>query len=68
MDTTINNETLSTVNINDTFTISDISKENDPFWVIFMYRSQLVMTLIRAIANTATSITLIKNRQVSEIS
>ena len=65
-DTTIINETLSAVNVNGTFTMSAIStKEDDPFWLIFMDRSQLVMTLIGVVANTATSITLIKNRQVT---
>ena len=66
---TINNNTRSITNINDrsTFTITATSiKEGDPFWMIFVDRSQLVMTLIGVIANIGTSITL-KNRQVCEL-
>ena len=55
------------MNINDTFTINAVlTKDDDPFWMIFMDYSQLVMTLIGVIANIGTSITLIKNKQVSE--
>ena len=59
---------LFPININDTFTINSTSAnstdDGDPFWIILMDRSQLVMTLIGVIANIGTSITLIKNKQV----
>ena len=40
---------------------------DSPLWIILMDRSQLVMTTIGLIANIATSLTLIKNGQVSGI-
>ena len=55
---------------NDLYTINNVTeivmKKADPFWVIFMDRSQLVMTIVGFLANIATSITLIKNGQVSD--
>ena len=42
-----------------------LSNEKDPLWMILIDRSQLVMTIIGFLANIATSITLIKNGQVS---
>ena len=54
------------VNINDTNTTSiNNTDDGDPFWMILMDRSQLVMTLIGVIANIGTFVTLIKNKQVS---
>ena len=45
---------------------SKINKNiKDPLWMILMDQSQLVMTVIGLIGNIATSITLIKNGQVS---
>ena len=38
---------------------------DSPLWIVLMDRSQLVMTIIGLIANIATSLTLIKNGQVS---
>ena len=40
------------------------SSTNNEFLLIFLDRSQLVMTIIGVIANIGTSITLIKNGQV----
>ena len=56
------------VNINDTNATSiNSTADGDPFWMILMDRSQLVMTLIGVIANIGTFVTLIKNKQVSGI-
>ena len=67
-DTSTINDTLFTVNVNDTFTTNAVStKDDDSFWILFLDRSQLVMTLIGVIANSVTTITLTKNRQVCEI-
>ena len=66
-DTTVINNSLSIMNTNDTFnTNAVLAKSDDPLWVLFMDNSQLVMTLIGVIANTATFITLIKNKEVCE--
>ena len=61
-----------TTNINnDSYTINNVTeivmKNANPFWMILMDRSQLVMTIVGFLANIATSITLIKNGQVSEL-
>ena len=67
-DSTMGNITSSKIDINETLPINATSKkDDDPFWLIFMDRSQLVMTLIGVIANTATFITLIKNKQVCKV-
>ena len=63
-----NDLTASTTDLNDTFSSKVTAKsqdDGDPFWIMIMDRSQLAMTLIGVIANIGTSITLIKNRQVS---
>ena len=52
-------------NLNENGNERDVQKENDPFWMVLMDRSQLVMTTIGLLANIATSITLIKNAQVN---
>ena len=63
--TSVINNTLSAIH---SLSVNDTSKkEDDPFWVLLMDRSQLVMTLIGVIANTVTTITLIKNREVCQI-
>ena len=59
----ITTDILSTDNI----TISLISDNKDPIWLIILQRSQLIMTILGVIANLGTSITLIKNGQVSKI-
>ena len=51
----------------DNITISLISDNKDPIWLIILQRSQLIMTILGVIANLGTSITLIKNGQVSKI-
>ena len=40
------------------------SSTNNEFLLIFLDRSQLVMTIVGVIANIGTSVTLIKNGQV----
>ena len=51
----------------DNITISLISDNKDPIWLIILQRSQYIMTILGVIANLGTSITLIKNGQVSKI-
>ena len=63
-------ETLSVTTdilLTDNNTISLISDNKDPIWLIILQRSQLIMTILGVIANLGTSITLIKNGQVSKI-
>ena len=60
----VTTDTLPTDNNN----ISLISDDEDPVWLIVLQRSQLIMTMLGVIANLGTSITLIKNGQVSKIS
>ena len=43
------------------------SSSSNDFLLIFLDRSQLVMTIVGVIANIGTSVTLIKNGQVSEM-
>ena len=40
------------------------NNDNSPLWIVLMDQSQLVMTIFGLIANIATSLTLIKNREV----
>ena len=61
--TTLFNTSLFTINLNETF--PENAKRNDHFWILFMDRSQLVMTVIGIIANIVTFVTLTKNGQVS---
>ena len=61
-------ETSSVTNdilVTDNYNISLISDNKDPIWLIVLQRSQLIMTILGVIANLGTSITLIKNGQVS---
>ena len=46
-------------------TISDDNDES-PLWMTLMDQSQLVMTIVGFVANMATSVTLLKNGQVSD--
>ena len=50
---------------NNNLPLSSMSNNKDPVWLIILQRSQLIMTIIGVIANLGTSITLIKNGQVS---
>ena len=45
--------------------INNKSNDKDPLWMILMDQSQLVMTIVGLVANVATTLTLIKNGQVS---
>ena len=45
--------------------INNKDDDKDPLWMILMDQSQLVMTIVGLIANMATTLTLIKNGQVS---
>ena len=56
---------LFAMNMNDYATNESITQDKDPLWMVLMDRSQLIMTIIGFLANVATSITLIKNGQVS---
>ena len=59
-----NNHSISiTENLTDYYDNKSSSTSNE-FLLIFLDRSQLVMTIIGVIANIGTSITLIKNGQV----
>ena len=62
-DTTLLNTSLLTINLNESY--PENAKRNDHFWILFMDRSQLVMTIIGIIANIVTFITLTRNGQVS---
>ena len=63
------NHTTSTLILkNLTFYHDNItSSSSNDFLLIFLDRSQLIMTIVGLIANIGTSITLIKNGQVSEM-
>ena len=58
-----NHSTLITANLTHYYDNKTSSTNND-FLLIFLDRSQLVMTIVGVIANIGTSITLIKNGQV----
>ena len=60
---TTGNLTLVYKNLSDSNSL--ILNNEDSVWVIFLQQSQLIMTIVGLIANTGTSITLIKNGQVS---
>ena len=62
---TLLNLNLFTTNFNGTYPENVNGKKNDHFWIIFMDRSQLVMTIIGIIANIVTFVTLTRNGQVS---
>ena len=62
---TVTTNNLTPVYKNISASDSLISNNEDSVWVIFLERSQLVMTIIGLIANLGTSVTLIKNGQVS---
>ena len=61
MDTNITNTSSTKVLYDNNNTINDDS----PLWMTLMDQSQLVMTIVGFVANMATSITLLKNGQVS---
>ena len=50
---------------NNNLPISSMPDNKDPVWLIILQKSQLIMTIVGVIANLGTSITLIKNGQVS---
>ena len=56
---------LFTINFNGTYPENVYAKKNNHFWILFMDRSQLVMTIIGIIANIVTFATLTKNGKVS---
>ena len=56
---------LFTTNFNGTYPENVNGKKNDNFWILFIDRSQLVMTIIGIIANIVTFMTLTTNGQVS---
>ena len=64
-DTTLFNTNLFTKNLNGTYPENVNVKKNDPLWILFMDRSQLTMTIIGAMANIVTFVTLTTNGQVS---
>ena len=45
--------------------INNKDDDKDPLWMILMDQSQLVMTIVGLVPNMATTLTLIKNGQVS---
>ena len=64
-DTTLFNTYTYTINLNGTYPENVNAEKNDNFWILFMDRSQLVMTIIGIIANIVTFVTLTTNGQVS---
>ena len=61
---TVTTDNLTTDTINLPFSNSLISDNEDSIWVIFLQKSQLVMTIVGLLANIGTSTTLITNGQV----
>ena len=61
---TVTTDNLTTDTINPPFSNSLISDNEDSIWVIFLQKSQLVMTIVGLVANIGTSTTLITNGQV----
>ena len=55
-------DSINTINNND----QKSGNNKNPLWMDLMDQSQLVMTAVGLIGNIATSITLIKNGQVSK--
>ena len=66
-ETTLFNTNLFTTHLNGTYPENVHTKKNDPLWILFMDKSQLVMTIIGVIANIVTFVTLTVNGQVSLI-
>ena len=64
-DFTVTTDNLTPVYKNISASKSLISNNEVSVWVTFFQQSQLIMTIIGLIANVGTSITLIKNGQVS---
>ena len=62
---TVSSDELTSTNNNLPFSNSLMSDNKDSVWLIFLDRSQLVMTIVGLVANVGTSVTLIKNGQVS---
>ena len=60
---TTDNLTLVYKNLSDSNSL--ILNNEVSVWVIFLQQSQLIMTIVGIIANTGTSVTLLKNGQVS---
>ena len=65
---TVTTDNLTTNTINLPFSNSLISDNENSIWVIFLQKSQLVMTIVGLVANIGTSTTLITNGQVGVIS
>ena len=63
---TVRSYELTTNNNNLPFSNSLISDNENSIWLIFLDRSQLVMTIVGLVANVGTSVTLIKNGEVSK--
>ena len=63
--TSFDTNNLSTHYESDIFVNNETTGTKDEFLLKLLDRSQLVMTTIGVIANIGTSVTLIKNKQVS---
>ena len=63
--TVVTSDNSTTDDKNLPFSNSLILDNDNSIWVIFMQKSQLVMTIVGLIANIGTCTTLIKNGQVS---
>ena len=61
---TVTTDKLTTDTKNLPFSNSLLSDNEDSIWVIFLQKSQLVMTIVGLVANIGTSTTLITNGQV----
>ena len=59
------NTNFVTIHLNGTYPENVHTKKIDPLWILFMDKSQLVMTIIGVIANIVTFVTLTVNGQVS---
>ena len=61
---TVTTDNLTTDTKNLPFSNFLLSDNEDSIWVIFLQKSQLVMTIVGLVANIGTSTTLITNGQV----
>ena len=64
-DFTVTTDNITPVYKNISASKSLILNDEVSVWVIFLQQSQLIMTIVGLIANIGTSVTLIKNGQVS---
>ena len=64
-DFTVTTDNITPVYKNISASKSLILNDEVSVWVIFLQQSQLIITIVGLIANIGTSITLIKNGQVS---